>query len=251
MLLALLFLSNTCQTRTEDQKQRVVTISVDADEAPIVPNVDEGSSYTQYGPGQAQTSSTHNGHEKLDTVGIIIGPSADFDTGVMDYVACLQKNDIKINFVAGIGGSSVIAAILSQTKKPELVKWKFFRLKDRKDTDSILEQLQINTRSIKRSNIAFYLTSLRDGNNIVFDTKGSIVRNIEQNINANKEFLGKQLQIDKSEISQLVAQKIFVFNYTNNLTVSKNEISDKIINIMMPKQNYSLMKKCEIIKENL
>ncbi|EPZ50342.1 hypothetical protein M902_1613 [Bacteriovorax sp. BAL6_X] len=230
----------------------MVTISVDTEETSVIPAVDKKSSYTEYGPGQVNTGTQESlKNERINTVGIIIGASEDFNTDVMDYVSCLMKNDVKINFVAGIGSSSAIAALLSQTKKPELVKWKFFRLKDRDDTSEVIENLQINARAIKKSSVAYYLTDVAANGNITFKTKGNIIDGVKNNIENNKKVLAAQIEITSEDISRLIAQRVFVFAYDKNLSVSKNQINGKMILINMPKQNYSLMKKCEIIKENL
>ncbi|POB13312.1 MULTISPECIES: hypothetical protein [Pseudomonadati] len=245
------FLSNTCQKQPEEE-QRVVTISVDAEETNIIPSVDEQSSYTEYGPGQVNPNTQAlQTSEKINTVGIIIGASSDFDTDVMDYVSCLLKNDVKINFVAGIGSSSAIAAMLAQTKKPELVKWKFFRLKERTNAQEIVENLELDARTIKKSSIAYYLTTVGVNGNITFMTKGNIVEGLKNNIENNKKILAAQIEITNEDIARLIAQRVFVFSYEKNLSVSKNQINGKMIQINMPKQNFSLMKKCEIIKENL
>ncbi len=244
-------LSNTCQSTSTTSEKRVVTIAVDTDDTPIVPDVDEKSSYTQYGPGQTTGHDVAQASERVETVGIIIGASEDFDTSAMDYISCLIKSDIKINFIAGVGSSAPIAALFAQAKKPEFVKWKFFRLKERDDSASIIEELELSTRKIKRSNIAFYLTDLTNDTNIVFSTKGSILNNIKKNIEDNKKIMNAQALISESDISQLVANKVFVFTYSSNLEVSKNDKNGKMIHIKIPRQNFSLMKKCEIIKENL
>lgn len=251
IFLVFVFLSNTCQTQPEEE-QRVVTISVDAEETNVIPSVDEKSSYTEYGPGQV-SGGTHQSlkSERINTVGIIIGASDNFNTDVMDYVSCLMKNDVKINFIAGIGSSSAIAAMLSQTKKPELVKWNFFRLKERNDANEVIENLKINARAIKKSSIAYYLTNVAANGNIIFNTKGNIIDGVKNNIENNKKVLAAQIEITSEDISRLIAQRVFVFAYDKNLSVSKNQINGKMIQINMPKQNYSLMKKCEIIKENL
>ena len=58
-------------------------------------------------------------------------------------------------------------------------------------------------------------------------------------------------KVDLKKGSPLIANKVFFFSYDKKLSVSKNHINGKMVQINMPKQNYSLVKKCEIIKENL
>lgn len=250
--LVLLLLSNTCQsTEHAASDDRVVTISVDTDDQQVIPNVDEGSSYTEYGPGSTSNKDRVTEEmDKIQTAGIIIGPNQSYDTGVMDYISCLLKSDVKINFVSGLGKSSAVAALFSQTKKPELVKWKFFRLKEREDIDDMLLELNLSIRAIKRSTVALYLAKLKN-KRISFETKGDSKRNIKENIAANNEIMNGSYSIDFTSGSPLIANKVFIFSYDKNLSVSKNDISGKIVQINMPKQNYSLVKKCEIIKENL
>lgn len=251
--LVLLLLSNTCQTARQassDPEDRVVTISVDTEDQQVTPDVDEKSSYTQYGPGQVSEHTIVDDIERIQTAGLIIGPSDEFDTEVMDYISCLLKSGVKINFVSGIGKSSVVAALFAQSKKPEFVKWKFFRLKEKEDVEDILKELNFSNRTIKRSTVALYLAK-RKGNSIYFDTKGNISKNIAINISENKIILNGEFGIDVEQGSPLVADKVFIFTTEKKLSVSKNHINGKIVEINMPKQNYSLLKKCEIIKENL
>ncbi|MEH0860192.1 hypothetical protein [Halobacteriovorax sp. DPLXC-1] len=249
--LVLLLLSNTCQTKERaTSEDRVVTISVDTDDQQVVPDVDEKSSYTEYGPGQVASESVVEEVERIQTAGIIIGPNSSYNTDVMDYVSCLLKSDVKINFVAGLGKSAVVAALFSQTKKPELVKWKFFRLKDKEDIDDMLEELSLSKKAIKRSTVALYLAKPKD-KTISFDTKGDIDSNIRNNIKLNKLIMNGAYKVDVTKGSPLIANKVFFFSYDKKLSVSKNHINGKMVQINMPKQNYSLVKKCEIIKENL
>ena len=180
-MLAIVFLSNTCQNTPVESENRVVTISVDTDDATVIPAVDKKSSYTEYGPGQTAQSTIKRDDKVTSNVGVIIGPSSGLNTDVMDYLSCVIKSDIKINFVTGLGNSSLVAALFSQTRKPELVKWKFFRLKEKEDISSIISELEINARSIKRSNTALYLSSMSQSKKLTLETKGNILKNLSYN----------------------------------------------------------------------
>ena len=250
-MLAIVFLSNTCQNTPVESENRVVTISVDTDDATVIPAVDKKSSYTEYGPGQTAQSTIKRDDKVTSNVGVIIGPSSGLNTDVMDYLSCVIKSDIKINFVTGLGNSSLVAALFSQTRKPELVKWKFFRLKEKEDISSIISELEINARSIKRSNTALYLSSMSQSKKLTLETKGNILKNLSYNFLNSGDIQKLASDVVQVDTSRLVADKVLVFSYGKKLDISKNENDGKIINIVIPTENYSLMKKCEVIKENL
>lgn len=222
-----LVLTFSCANRTK--LIDIATVDVGLINEKEVPDIDPKSKVGNYGPsGNVQRVE----ETKKNSLGVLIGPGLYGSLKALDILSCLERSEVKVQLISGIGFSSVVASLYAMNISLERIKWLLTnQMNSLKDTDIFSEDWtnswlkflskNIDLKSIKLSDKSLWFAQVNDG--LKFASKYEMSKEWEKNIMiSSKNFLLKKKLSYEKAIDELPVDKILLLNFLSEINSDEN-----------------------------
>ena len=169
---------------------------------------------------------------KKNSLGVLIGPGLYGSLKALDILSCLERSEVKVQLISGIGFSSVVASLYAMNISLERIKWLLTnQMNSLKDTDIFSEDWtnswlkflskNIDLKSIKLSDKSLWFAQVNDG--LKFASKYEMSKEWEKNIMiSSKNFLLKKKLSYEKAIDELPVDKILLLNFLSEINSDEN-----------------------------
>ena len=222
-----LVLTISCANRTK--LIDIATVDVGLINEKEVPDIDPKSKVGNYGPsGNVQRVE----ETKKNSLGVLIGPGLYGSLKALDILSCLERSEVKVQLISGIGFSSVVASLYAMNISLERIKWLLTnQMNSLKDTDIFSEEWtnswlkflskNIDLKSIKLSDKSLWFAQVND--DLKFASKYEMSEEWEKNIMiSSKNFLLKKKLSYEKAIDELPVDKILLLNFLSEINSDEN-----------------------------
>ncbi|MAE57439.1 MAG: hypothetical protein CME69_01080 [Halobacteriovorax sp.] len=222
-----LVLTFSCANRTK--LIDIATVDVGLINEKEVPDIDPKSKVGNYGPsGNVQRVE----ETKKNSLGVLIGPGLYGSLKALDILSCLERSEVKVQLISGIGFSSVVASLYAMNISLERIKWLLTnQMNSLKDTDIFSEEWtnswlkflskNIDLKSIKLSDKSLWFAQVND--DLKFASKYEMSEEWEKNIMiSSKNFLLKKKLSYEKAIDELPVDKILLLNFLSEINSDEN-----------------------------
>lgn len=228
----LLFVGCSQNKNSEQLTYQSVDLNLDTSKTSS-PDVDSKQSVGEFGPGQSDVQ-THGESKRKEVLGVFLGPGLYQSIEGLSVLECLERLDVDLHVVSGMGFGSIISLLYAQGESLQNIEWKLFKAM-RKDDGAIFEkqwllkwrhflEKEVDLKKLKVSSktafLPIYDSRLKE---VVLSNRFTIEEVFTTNFDLkNKHFhLKKDLFKDVLNKKKLVDKLIYV-NFLNGEKIIKS-----------------------------